>query len=88
MSQVLTAAGGVRAAPAEAEELVEIPDGAVVSCPIKEYSLVPVSRCVDCKLFGGLEDRFPNGPQAFVVRYIHKCFGAPVKRTMQTLAKG
>lgn len=73
---------------AKADELVEIPEEAVLNCPLAGFRLAPVSRCLDCKCFGGLEDRFPGSPLGFGDRYLVKCFGAPVKRQAQLLAKG
>lgn len=70
------------------EELVEIPDEAVLNCPLAGFRLAPVSRCVDCGCFGGLEDRFPKSDKPFEERYLVKCFGAPVKRPAQLLVKG
>lgn len=72
---------------AKADELVEIPEEAVLNCPLKGFRLAPVSRCVDCGCFGGLEDRFPGAPVGFQDRYLVKCFGAPVKRQPQLLSK-
>ncbi len=86
MSQVLTAppGGEVRAR----EDMIEIPDTALVRCPMVQYDLVPVARCVDCKAFGGLIDRFPGSRAPFVKRYILKCFYEPVQREMFNIAKG
>lgn len=66
---------------------IEIPAQAVVACPLAGFALAPVSRCVDCKVFAGLEDRFPGSAVEFAKRYTVKCLGEPVRRPMSMLAK-
>lgn len=72
--------------PAPAEGAIEIPEKAVVACPRVDFALSPVSRCLDCTAFAGLEDRFPGSRHSFHKRYLLKCLGEPVKRQMQCLA--
>jgi len=68
------------------EGMIEIPDQALVACPLLGFALAPVSRCVDCKVFAGLEDRFPGSEVPFERRYLLKCLGEPVRRQMLMLA--
>lgn len=86
MQQQLARKNGAEVA--KADELVEIPDAAVVACPLVGFDLAPVSRCLDCKVFAGLEDRFPESPAPFHKRYLLKCLGEPVRRQMQVVVKG
>jgi hypothetical protein len=70
------------------EDTVEVPDEVLVACPLAAFAMTRVSKCPDCKVFGGLEDRFPGGKMEFHRRYLLKCFGEPMRRTMVVLAKG
>jgi hypothetical protein len=85
MEQVVRKNGGQ---VSQRDEMVEIPESAVVACPLVGFDLAPVSRCVDCKVFAGLEDRFPGGTMPFHRRYLLKCLGEPVRRQMQVVVKG
>lgn len=69
------------------EELLEIPDKALVACPLVQFALQSVAECPDCKFFVGLEDRFPGSQIEFAKRYTVKCLGEPVRRPVMMLAK-
>ena len=70
-----------------AEEMIDIPDRALVACPLVGFDMRPVSGCASCKLFAGLEDRFPGSAIDFHKRYTVKCLGEPVRRTILQMAK-
>lgn len=72
----------------ETEEQLEIPDSALVQCPLVGFDMRPVSACATCPKFAGLEDRFPGGPHPFHKRYTVKCLGEPVRRGIVNLTKG
>lgn len=66
-----------------------IPETMLTNCPKVTGSLVRVGvACTGCNDFVGLADRFPNGPQAFEVRYLVRCTHEPVKRPIVRLAEG
>jgi hypothetical protein len=68
---------------------IQIPDEAVIQCPIAAFNLVPVANCIACPKCGGLEDRFPGSDQMDPTkRYTVRCFGEPMKRSMLLLVKG
>ncbi len=69
----------------ENKESIEISESALVHCPLADFKLRRVKDCPACPKFGGLEDRFPDAPYAFGTRYLLLCFGAPVKRLIETL---
>jgi len=68
---------------------LEIPGHAVVQCPIVEFKVRRLALCASCPKFGGLEDLYPDPKNAvpFERRYLLKCFGAPVKRTVHALTE-
>jgi hypothetical protein len=86
MQQLATRGNGGELEPKDGA--IEIPDEAVVACPLVGFALAPVSRCLHCKVFAGLEDRFPASKYPFHKRYLLKCLGEPMKRQMQVLVKG
>ncbi len=67
-------------------EEIEIPPTALVACPLTGFNLRPVVKCVGCKHFAGLTDRFPDGGHAFKVRYLVNCSARPVQREIKELA--
>jgi hypothetical protein len=71
------------------DEMLNIPDTALTACPKVQFGLVRVGvACTGCLHFDGLSDRFPNGPQAFEIRYTVRCKHDPVNRTVTRLAEG
>lgn len=73
--------------PASAAQEVEIPATAVVHCPLVDFKLRQVAKCMDCPKFGGaLQDRFPGAAHlSFTQRYAVPCFDKPVSRQMTEL---
>lgn len=61
---------------------IEIPDTVRVRCPLVEFQLRAVAKCVDCKHFRGLSDRFPGGKARFAIRYAVLCAAEPAKREL------
>lgn len=70
------------------EGMLEVPEHVLVQCPKVGFAMARVSGCLDCKAFGGLEDRFPGSATPFTRRYTLKCFYDPVRRTMFEMAVG
>lgn len=71
------------------DDTIDVPETALVQCPLAGFDLRPVAACLDCPKFAGLEDRFPGMEKmAFAKRYTVKCYGEPVKRPMLSIAKG
>jgi len=70
-------------------ETVEIPEKILVACPLVDFEVRRLAGCATCPKFGGLADNYPDPGNAvpFHRRYILKCFGAPVKRMLHTLAE-
>lgn len=78
-----------RAPISSADDSVEVPAQAMIQCPLVRFELRPVADCADCPKFAGLEDRFPGANKmTFQQRYVVKCSGEPVKRTVLMIAAG
>ena len=68
--------------------LVDVPDAALVHCPVRGFHLARVVQCIDCPHFAGLDDRFPAASGiAFAQRYVVRCAAEPVKRNVVMLAE-
>lgn len=68
------------------QEVIEIPQTALVACPEHGFRFARVEGCGDCPYFAGLQDRFPGGPHAFAVRYTVLCKARPTSREIKELA--
>lgn len=67
---------------------VQVPEGALIECPLVRFDLRPASCCAACPKFAGLEDRFPGMEKLpFHKRYLILCLGEPVKRQVRSLVK-
>lgn len=66
----------------EEKQQVDIPPTALVHCPLVDFKLRSVRKCVECEHFDGLHDRFPGGTHAFVVGFRVGCKARPVLREM------
>lgn len=72
---------------ANEEQDVEIPSSALIACPLVGFDMRKVEACASCKLFAGLEDRFPGSKHPFHKRYLVKCLGEPVRRQVHSLSE-
>lgn len=70
------------------DETIEIPEGALVACPLHKFALVRVGQsCPGCPHFAGLADRFPGSPHAFATRYTVRCKAEPQQRQISQLVE-
>ncbi len=67
------------------EETIEVPDNAVIACPLVAFEFRKVVDCHACPKCGGLEDLYPGSKFDFGKRYRVRCFGEPVKRPVAML---
>jgi len=69
-----------------AEDMIEIPEIALINCPLVQFRLRKVcDHCPQCEHFRGLADRFPGSNHRFAMRYAVLCQGKVEPRTMQEL---
>lgn len=66
-------------------EMIEIPDNALIRCPLVSFNLARVATCASCPGFRGLADRFPGSEAPFAKRYLVQCVAEPVKRELMEL---
>lgn len=70
------------------DEIIDIPDGALVACPLHKFAFVRVGQsCPGCPHFAGLADRFPGGTHPFATRYTVRCKAEPVQRQVVQLVE-
>lgn len=69
-----------------AEDTIEIPESALIACPLVQFRLRKVGDyCPKCEHFRGLADRFPGSNHRFAMRYAVLCQGKIEPRAMQEL---
>lgn len=70
------------------DDMLEIPDNALIRCPKVKYNLARVSACATCSSFVGLADRFPDNSEIpFAKRYLVQCSEEPVERQLMELTE-
>lgn len=67
-------------------EMIDIPDNALIRCPLVSFNLARIADCASCPSFRGLADRFPGSETPFAKRYLVQCVAEPVKREVLELA--
>jgi len=71
---------------AGADDLIDVPDAAVVRCPQAGFKLTRVAGCEQCAHFAGLQDRFPGSSTPFAARHVVLCNARPTERQIQEVA--
>jgi len=69
------------------EVSIDVPENAVIRCPMEDYDLVPVARCTVCTYFEGFLERIVSDAP-FEQKYLNRCSCEPIKREMFRLVNG